>query len=393
MKPPLPRAALSLQRISKSFDGHAAVSNVSFSVGDGDLAALLGPSGCGKTTLLRMIAGLETPDAGEISLDSRLLSRDRPPVFVPPNRRGIGMVFQDYALWPHMTVERTVSYPLRVARGRHRRGMGYQTVDDVLRQVRLEGLEHRYPHQLSGGERQRVALARALITRPQLLLLDEPLSNLDAQLRKEMRAELKRVKGESGVTMLHVTHDQTEALAIADRLLVMDQGRLEQCGRPQELYESPTTSFVARFVGDANLLSGCLEVEGSSSSLRLPSGESLAIERPLATQSRGAEEEFSVHPHDITLLADPNARATIVERAYMGEAWHYVVHVGEAMLRVQTPIRDVYETGEHVAVRLRHISRVRPTQSLEGHRPCTARESTRSGRRRHRRRERHRRRL
>jgi ABC-type Fe3+/spermidine/putrescine transport system ATPase subunit len=274
------------------------------------------------------------------------------------------MVFQDYALWPHMTVERTVSYPLRVARGRHRRGMGYQTVDDVLRQVRLEGLEHRYPHQLSGGERQRVALARALITRPQLLLLDEPLSNLDAQLRKEMRAELKRVKGESGVTMLHVTHDQTEALAIADQLVVMAQGRLEQSGDPKELYEAPTTAFVARFVGDANLLSGRVEEDESSAGLRRRCGALLHCVRPFDAAPAPADDLYAVHPHDIVLGGNGGAPGVIVERGYMGEFWHYVVRVGDTTLRVQAPVREVYAIGDTVQVSFRHVARVRPSSSI-----------------------------
>jgi ABC-type Fe3+/spermidine/putrescine transport system ATPase subunit len=359
------REGLLVQNVSKSFDENPVVCNVSFTVREGELAALLGPSGCGKTTLLRMIAGLELPDAGRIDLDGRQLVNARSHVYVPPNRRGIGMVFQDYALWPHMTVERTVSYPLRVARGRHRRGMGYKTVNDVLHQVRLNGLEQRYPHQLSGGERQRVALARALITQPRLLLLDEPLSNLDAQLRKEMRLELKRVKRETGVTMLHVTHDQTEALALANQLIVMSNGRVEQSGRPEDLYESPSTSFVARFVGDANLLSGTIEASENVAELRLPSGEILALDRACTTQSVREGEEFAVHPHDIALDGNCNGLGVITERGYMGEFWQYTIRIGETELHALAPIQELYKVGENVHVRLRHISSVRPAQSTE----------------------------
>jgi ABC-type Fe3+/spermidine/putrescine transport system ATPase subunit len=354
-------AFLWLQDVSKAFDGRFVVCDASFSITRGELAALLGPSGCGKTTLLRMIAGLERLDAGQIHLNERRLAAARPFTHVPPNRRGIGMVFQDYALWPHMTVERTTSYPLRVARGRHRWGTGYSSVGDVLRQVRLDGLERRYPHELSGGERQRVALARALITRPQLLLLDEPLSNLDAQLRKEMRLELKRVKRETGVTMLHVTHDQTEALALADQLIVMSDGRVEQCGRPKELYESPATSFVARFVGDANLLTGAIEAGAFGSRLRLSGGEILPVGDSIDATWGTEEWHFAAHPHDISLEAKAGAGGVIVERGYMGESWHYVVRYGSITLRVQTPVREAHAIGDPVSVLLHHVSPVRPT--------------------------------
>lgn len=356
------RSALILERVSKAFDGRPAVADVALAVRNGDLATLLGPSGCGKTTLLRMIAGLERPDEGRIELDGTCLYSDRPRSFVPPNRRGIGMVFQDYALWPHMTVGRTVSYPLRTTRASVAQVRG--TVSSVLAQVRLDGMEKRFPHQLSGGEQQRVALARALVTRPRLLLLDEPLSNLDAQLRKEMRVELKRVKSETGVTVLHVTHDQSEALALADWLIVMSHGRVEQCGRPEELYESPRTSFVARFVGDANLLSAAVVRRGDRTELRLPGGEILPSAVPSESEGDGAERQFAVHPHDVLVSREGGTSAVILERGYMGESWHYVVQIGDTRLRVQTPVREVYGVGEVVHLKLRHVSCVRASRPV-----------------------------
>lgn len=359
--------ALVVERLSKAFDGQPVVADVGLHVGDGDLVALLGPSGCGKTTLLRMIAGLEPPDEGRIDLAGRCLNLDRPRTFVPPNRRDIGMVFQDYALWPHMTIARTVSYPLRVSRRRSDRAGLRGAVASVLERVRLEGLDDRYPHQLSGGEQQRVALARALITDPRLLLLDEPLSNLDAQLRKEMRVELKRVVHETGVTVLHVTHDQAEALALADRLIVMSRGRVEQCGRPEQLYEDPETAFVARFVGDANLLSARLLDEPASPGLRLPGGEILPAESRPEPREVGSACQYAVHPHDILLARDRGAPGVIVERGYMGESWHYVVRVGDLALRVQAPLGEVYSAGDAVGVRLRHVAQVR---SMPRPRPC-----------------------
>ncbi|MBI2001777.1 MAG: ABC transporter ATP-binding protein, partial [candidate division NC10 bacterium] len=242
--------AVELQNLWKDFHSVPAVCGIHLSVQEGELLALLGPSGCGKTTTLRTVAGFEVPTAGEIRIRGKTMSG--PGHFVPPEARNVGMVFQSYAVWPHMTVEANVAYPLKLRglpaaerRERTRR---------VLELVQLPGLEFRFPHQLSGGQQQRVALARALNMEPAVLLLDEPLSNLDAQLRKEMRLEIKALQRRLGITILYVTHDQEEALTMADRIAVMGSGVIHQVGTPEEVFEQPADRFVAEFMGCTTFL-------------------------------------------------------------------------------------------------------------------------------------------
>ena len=238
-----------LSNVDKSYDGKTqAVSNLDLTISNGDFMCLLGPSGCGKTTTLRMIAGLENVSAGEISVGDRLLDSRRSSVFVPPEQRGMGLVFQSYALWPHLTVEKNTDFGLRL------RGVAKQQrqerVEHVLTTLGIEQYRDRYPSQLSGGQQQRVALARMLVIEPEVLLLDEPLSNLDARLRLEMRAELKRIHTEFGTTIVFVTHDQWEAMTLATRIAVMHNGTLQQIGSPDDIYDRPANTFVAEFVGN-----------------------------------------------------------------------------------------------------------------------------------------------
>src|SRR5256884_6655038 len=236
--------AIALEGVSKGFGKVAAVNDVSLSVAEGEFFSLLGRSGCGKTTSLRMIAGFEQPDAGRIVLQGEDVTNVR------PNRRAVNMVFQHYALFPHMSVYDNVAFGLKVKRvpkDEHR-----QRVEEILRIVSLEGFEKRRARQLSGGQQQRVALARALVNRPAALLLDEPLGALDVKLRKQMQLELKRIQNELGTTFVYVTHDQEEALAMSDRIAVMNRGRVEQTGSPREIYEHPRTAFVADFIGSLN---------------------------------------------------------------------------------------------------------------------------------------------
>jgi spermidine/putrescine ABC transporter ATP-binding subunit len=239
---------LVLQGISKAFADAVAVEDLSFSVEPGEFIAILGPSGCGKTTTLRMIAGFEQPDTGRILIDGRDLTN------VPPQRRDIGVVFQSYALFPHMTVAQNVAFGLQMRKVE--RTQLQASVVDALSLVRLGEFASRYPNQLSGGQQQRVALARALAIRPRLLLLDEPLSNLDAKLRDDMREEIRRIQREVGITAIFVTHDQSEAFALADRVAVMDRGRLQQIADPQSIYEKPANAIVSSFVGHANIFEG-----------------------------------------------------------------------------------------------------------------------------------------
>ena len=239
-------AAIALVDVSKRFGTAAAVDALSLEIGEGEFFSLLGPSGCGKTTTLRMIAGFETPDAGRILLEGTDVTN------VPANRRPLNMVFQHYALFPHMSIYDNVAFGLKVKgvpRAEHR-----ARIEELLRIVSLQGYEKRRPRQLSGGQQQRVALARALVNRPAALLLDEPLGALDVKLRKQMQLELKRIQHELGTTFVYVTHDQDEALAMSDRIAVMNRGRVEQLGSPREVYERPTTAFVADFIGSLNTL-------------------------------------------------------------------------------------------------------------------------------------------
>jgi iron(III) transport system ATP-binding protein len=255
---------LAVERLTKIFENSTdqiagGVRDASFRLEPATFFTLLGPSGCGKTTTLRCIAGLETPDEGRIGVEGRVLFDAKARMNVPVEQRSVGMVFQSYAIWPHMTVAENVAFPFTVSRQRrYSRAEIEEGVRRALATVGLEGFQPRPATQLSGGQQQRVALARAIVHEPRLLLLDEPLSNLDAQLRDEMRGELKRLQSKIGITTVYVTHDQSEALALSDQIAVMDRGRISQIGSPQDIYFRPVNPFVARFVGATNLLSGRL---------------------------------------------------------------------------------------------------------------------------------------
>jgi len=302
-----------LEKVSKRFGEVVAARDVSFEVGRGELFFLLGPSGCGKTTLLRIIAGFCEPDEGEVYFD------DRPVTSVPPHRRNTALVFQQYALWPHMSVGQNVAYGLEERRvPRPERA---ERVREALRMVHMEEYADRMPNQLSGGQQQRVALARALVTRPDAVLLDEPLSNLDARLRLEMRHEIRRIHDEVGNTMVYVTHDQKEALSMADRIAVMSAGRVEQVGDPRTLYRRPANRFVARFIGEANLVPGTLaRVEGEWGVARTPLGE-FRGRLSDAELREGNAVECMVRPECLHLGGgEGNAfRARVVRSVYLGE--------------------------------------------------------------------------
>jgi iron(III) transport system ATP-binding protein len=342
----------------------------SFELAPGELFTLLGPSGCGKSTTLRSIAGLETPQRGVIALDGIDLFNAATGTIMPMYDRDIGMVFQSYAIWPHMSVFENAAYPLRVAReNKPARSEIVERVTRVLSMVGLDQFKSRSATQLSGGQQQRLALARALVREPKLLLLDEPLSNLDAQLREQMRSELKRIQAEWGVTTLYVTHDQTEAMAISDRIAVLDQGRIMQVGSPAEIYEEPHSEFVANFIGRTNMLRGvlCQGVAG---------GEFGVIDTPVGPVRcrfpkacpAGAAVTFVVRPENIE-LSPSGAAATaenvfegrIVSQVYLGEAAEYVVAVNAGIelfaktaaglpLSVGDLVRTVMPAAKTVAV-------------------------------------------
>ncbi len=320
-----------IQDLCKRFGETTALDRVTLRIEAGELFFLLGPSGCGKTTLLRALAGFVQPDQGVIYF------ADKPVTNLPPRARGSAMVFQAYALWPHMTVAQNVAYGLRV-RGVARTETE-RRVEQALRMVRMDGFGERRPTQLSGGQQQRVALARALVIEPRVLLLDEPLSNLDARLRDELREEIRRLHRETGLTMVYVTHDQKEALALADRLAVMDRGRLVQVGAPLDVYHRPRSRFVAGFLGDSNFLPGTVR--------RLTAGECL-VDTAAATLIgvagsdtlvEGGRVVCSVRPHALTVDetgTGPNRIPAVVEQlAFLGELLHVrLIAVGNTRLEM-----------------------------------------------------------
>jgi iron(III) transport system ATP-binding protein len=305
------RILLEVDGLTRRFpsEAAAAVDRVSFSLGEGELVALLGPSGCGKTTTLRMIGGLETPDAGTIRLRGRDITH------LPPERRGIGIVFQDYALFPHLNVLENVRFGLRHLP----RAASRARAQEMLALVGLEGLGARRPHQLSGGQQQRVALARTLAVSPPLVLMDEPFSNLDAAMRVETRQEVRRLLKEIGSAGILVTHDQEEALALADRIAVMERGRVLQIGTPDEIYRNPATRFVAAFIGRSNILPG--RAEGMAA-------ETAFGRLPLSRAANGSVS-LAVRPEQIMIEADPQGRAAVVGREFRGHDQLYWVQEGE----------------------------------------------------------------
>jgi spermidine/putrescine transport system ATP-binding protein len=313
-----PRSAIGVVDVSKRFGGVSAVEDVSLEIGDGEFFSLLGPSGCGKTTTLRMIAGFERPDAGRIFLQGHDVTD------VPANRRPVNMVFQQYALFPHMSVYDNVAFGLKVKRvPRAEHG---ERVQEMLRVVSLEGLDRRRARQLSGGQQQRVALARALVNRPAALLLDEPLGALDVKLRKQMQLELKRIQNDLGTTFVYVTHDQEEALAMSDRIAVMNGGHVEQIGTPREIYERPHTAFVADFIGSLNALDLRIdELVGVNAVMRLGEAERLVV--PVGPGHTAGEsvrvavrpERVQIEPAGSPLLnGGSRLEGTIAEIVFLG---------------------------------------------------------------------------
>ena len=342
------------------YDAQAGgVRDASFDLPPGTFFTLLGPSGCGKTTTLRCIAGLERPDAGLIAMDDRVLFDSSRGVAVPMNQRGIGMVFQSYAIWPHMTVFENIAFPLRVAKDRrYQREEVRKLVDQALGTVGLSGFGERPATRLSGGQQQRVALARAIVHRPQLLLLDEPLSNLDASLREEMRAELRRLQQQIGVTTIYVTHDQSEALAMSDRIAVMEHGRVVQLDEPRAIYFRPGNEFVAAFIGAANLLNGVVVgsvATGAIGTLRLEGGPEITCVFPSGSVA-GRTATASLRPESVVLLAAssnaPNdcnvLRGSIGAASFLGGTVRYDVTTSGRTLRVVGPAETAIPEGTDV---------------------------------------------
>ena len=342
--PPVPSSAeIQLLDLEKRFREVRAVDGVSLEVGAGEFFSLLGPSGCGKTTTLRMIGGFELPTGGRILLRGRDVTND------PPDKRPVNMVFQNYALFPHLDVGDNVAFGLRrrkVAKPEIARRVG-----EALELVHLNGYERRRPNQLSGGQQQRVALARALVNRPNVLLLDEPLGALDLKLRRQLQVELKRIQTEVGITFVYVTHDQEEALTMSDRIAVMHAGKVEQLGTPEELYERPTSRFVADFIGSTNLLRGRIEADGW---VRLSSGDTARVAHDgLASRIRGGDQHPSGGDHPRPARARQGAiRATVEQAAYLGTTISYQLRTaGGLALTVLAPKAGIrLPVGSDVAV-------------------------------------------
>jgi iron(III) transport system ATP-binding protein len=354
-----------------------AAQDVTFTVPEGRLFTLLGPSGCGKTTTLRSIAGLERPKAGEITVKDRVVFSSAKGIFIAPNRRGFGMVFQSYAIWPHMNVFQNAAFPLEVGNGRHSRAGIRDKVMKVLTAVQLDHLAQREATTLSGGQQQRLALARALVMEPALLLLDEPLSNLDAKLREKMRFELKRLQRELRITTVYVTHDQAEALALSHEIAVMNEGRIQQIGTPREIYERPASQFVADFVGNTNFIEGTVArvvgagvvgagvvgagvvgagvVGAGFSRLSTAIGDLTAtVDQDLRPGDRVA---ISVRPEDVILsetrpAGDNVWEGRVEQKVFLGEAVDFQVTVGaRTLLSRQHPTLRT-KVGEAIFVQL-----------------------------------------
>ena len=334
-------AQVRIEHIFKRFGGVTAVNDFDLVVEDGEFVSILGPSGCGKTTTLRMVAGFERATEGEIYIGDECVSSSLKNKFVPPEKRDIGMVFQSYAVWPHMTVLDNVGYPLKIQKVAKEERI--KRVKEMLALVHLEEYAERYPHQLSGGQQQRVALARALVARPGLLLLDEPLSNLDAKLRESMRFEILALQKELGITVVYVTHDQGEAMAMSDRIVVMSKGFVQQIGAPHEIYANPANKMVADFIGLVNFLpgeitDGRVHIAGMATSLPNPSTLTGSV-------------TIAVRPENITLSSENGTmKGILTHRFYLGDAVDYRVQVGDEMVRVIVKGADLqqFKDGETV---------------------------------------------
>ncbi len=347
------KAVLEFSHVVKRYGSVLAVDGISFSIAPGEFFTLLGPSGCGKTTTLRLVAGLEEPDGGEIRLDGEAIASPKEGIFLQPDKRKMGMVFQSYAIWPHLTVFENVAFPLRVRR--ESANAMRQRVAEALSLVGLAGLQDRGATELSGGQQQRVALARALVYTPSILLLDEPLSNLDAKLREQMRFELRGLQRRLNLPVLYVTHDQTEAMTLSDRIAVVNGGRLEQVGTPLEMYEHPATTFVGEFLGRTIILEGRVQKRNGKSWIELSneSGRLFVGRDDCGAFQDGAAVRVVSRPEDIEILpaGDMGANelpATVEEVAYLGDRFEYSVSAAGRSFLLPAPKKTRFTSGSQV---------------------------------------------
>lgn len=346
-------ATISLQHVTKAFGTVKAVNDVSLEVTDGEILCLLGPSGCGKTTTLRMIAGFERPTSGEVRIGGRVVSSER--TMIPPEQRNLGMVFQNYAVWPHMTVYENVRYPLKLRKVP--RSAARAKVMETIALVGLEGLEKRYPEQLSGGQQQRVALARALVVEPDALLLDEPLSNLDAKLREKMRFEIMDLHRRLGMTLVYVTHDQAEAMVLADRVVIMNQGLVVQVGSPWEIYREPVNPFVADFIGLANFVPAQLEQVSETIGSVALGGDGPRVSCLVPGSPSGAlprTGKLFVRPEEVALVAagESHIVGEVVRATFLGAKLDVRVRAYGAEWRAEVPAETQVREGDHVGLKV-----------------------------------------
>jgi len=326
--------------LSKNYGKIKAVDSLSLDIYEEEILAILGPSGCGKSTLLQSIAGLETPESGKILINEEKVFSSKEHIYVLPEKRGTGMVFQNYALWSHKNVFDNISYPLKIRK--INKNIIKKKVEHILKIVRLEKMEKRYPHELSGGEKQRVALARAIIVKPRLLLLDEPLSSLDAKLRGEMQKEIQRIRDVMKLTIIHVTHDQHEALGISDRVAVMNRGKIIHIGTPKEIYNNPNSEFVAGFVGNTNFVNGRIfsTKEGDHFEMKI---------RKASDNASSNYSLYSIRPEDIHLSKNKGGHmGKIANIIYKGNYIEYYIKSNDYNIIVQTSPNENYRIGEHI---------------------------------------------
>jgi iron(III) transport system ATP-binding protein len=338
-------ASVELRGLTKRFGPLAVVDNVSLRIDHGQLVCLLGPSGCGKTTTLRLIAGFLEPSEGEINVGDRIVSSSARTL--PPEQRKMSMIFQSYALWPHMTVAENILYGLRLRK--LPRDIMAKKLKEILQTTKLDPLAQRYPGELSGGQQQRVALARALIVEPETLLLDEPLSNLDANLREEMRFEIRRLHDEYRYTTVYVTHDQSEAMTTADLIAVMNAGKIDQLGTPEDIYDRPQSEFVARFIGASNVINGTARdhdhISFSGATLQV-SGAKLEPGRPAVVAIRQHDIQLSTQPPQISANA---VKAIVTRQVFLGASRDYMVETSDGTtLRIVTSTDNAVPRGTEV---------------------------------------------
>lgn len=339
-----------IKKIEKSFGSFKALHQINLEIKEGEFVAILGPSGCGKTTLLRLLAGFDSPTSGEVLMKNKVVADVK--TFLPPEKRNIGMVFQSFALWPHMNVKEHIRFPLKhhqFLSGDLKSSID-RRVDEVLKMVDLHHLGDRMPSQLSGGQKQRVALARAIAPKPALLLMDEPLSSLDAELRMSMRREIQELHHLTKASIVYVTHDQGEALAMADKIVVMNKGKIEQVGTPKEIYSSPTSTFVASFVGKANLIKG--KWEGTTFyPLHQPS---IKWEGAAVTPELREKNIYPARPEQLEIsLYEGGVKGIITNVQYQGKEIHYTVTIDGEQWIIHQDIHNTFSVGDHVFVHLK----------------------------------------